>query len=134
MTPAHYASRFSAIVAAVFGAALTYLYHRNSGWNDLLVVSLFGVLAGVVAYGLVYLVSMSRLGKAKPILGWWRGAAVGFGTFLIVVLLHTAFFPGMGGFFVSLAPVLFIVTIMFGWAVAIVGAFVGAFCERQYFA
>ncbi|OGB21002.1 MAG: hypothetical protein A3I66_15040 [Burkholderiales bacterium RIFCSPLOWO2_02_FULL_57_36] len=134
MASVHYASRFSAIVAAVSGTALTYLYHRNSGWNASLVVSIFGVLAGMVAYGLVYWVSFSRLGKARPILGWWRGSAIGLGTFLIVVMLHTAFFPGHGGFFVSLAPVLLIGIVMFGWAVAIVGACVGAFCERQYFA
>jgi len=63
-----------------------------------------------------------------------RGAFLSVVTFLIAVVGHTAFFPGQGGFFVSLIPVMLIGLAMFGWGIAIVGACVGVFCERRYFA
>lgn len=134
MSPVHAASRATAIVAGLSGGVLTWLFHSNSGSVAVLFGLSFGALSALVAYALVYRVARLRFENKTPVLGAMRGAALSVATFLIAVLSHTVFFPGQGGFLVSLGPVLFISLAMFGWGVAIIGAFVGAFCERRYFA
>jgi hypothetical protein len=94
----------------------------------------FGALSALAAYALVYRVAHRRFEKKKPVLGAMRGASLGVATFLIAVIGHTAFFPGRGGFFISLVPITLTGLAMFGWGVAIIGAFVGRFCEHRYFA
>lgn len=134
MSPVHAASRATAIVAGIFGGMLTWYFHSDSGSISVLVGLSFGALSALVAYVLVYRGTRRRFENKKPVLGAMRGTALGVATFLIAVICHTVFFPGRGGFFVSLVPILLIGLAMFGWGVAIIGAFVGWFCERRYFA
>lgn len=133
MGPVHSASRATALAAGIFGSLLTWLFHQPSGVIAMFIGAAFGAVSALVAYALVYRVALRRLENNKPVLGAIRGAALGIATFLIAVIVHTAFFPGRGGFFVSLVPILLIGLAMFGWGVAIVGACLGLFCERRYF-
>lgn len=134
MSPLHSASRFIAIIAAICGGLLTLFFHQSRGPVSGLIGVVFGAVSAFVAYGLVYGFSRGRIGNKKPVLGAIRGAMLGVATFLIAVIVHTALFPGKGGFFISLTPILLIGLGMFSWAVALVGGCVGVFCERRYFA
>lgn len=134
MAKVHSASRFTAIVAAIFGGSLACLFHYNRGPISVLIGGGFGAVSALVAYGLVYRVTRSRVGIKKPVLGPMLGALLGLATFLVSVIGHTVFFPGQGSFLASLIPISFIGLGMFGWLVAIIGACVGVFCERRYFA
>lgn len=134
MNPIRAASLANSMVAALSAAALTGFFHLNRGVIAVPIVLTFGAFSALVAYLLVYLVARHRAGSKKPVLGAIRGAALGLVTFLIAAISHTAFFPGQGGFFASIVPVLLIGLAMFGWGVAIIGACMGALCERRYFA
>ena len=134
MSAAHSASRVTALASGISGSLLTWLFHHNSGAIAVLIGVVFGAISAVVAYALVYRMVRSRLRNKKPVLGAVRGALLGVATFLIAVIIHTVSFPGQGGFFPSLIPIILIGLAMFGWGVAIVGACVGVFCERRYFA
>ena len=133
MSPVHAASRATAIVAGISGGLLTWYFHSDSGSISVLYGWSFGALSALVAYVLVHRGTRRRFENKKPVLGAMRGAASGVSTFLIAVISHTVFFPGRGGFFVSLVPIVFIGLAMFGWGVAIIGVLVGRFCERRYF-
>lgn len=104
MGPVHAASRVTALAAGILGSLLTWLFHQPSGAIAMFIGAAFGAVSALVAYALVYRVAPRRLENKKPVLGAIRGAALGIATFLIAVIVHTAFFPGRGGFFVSLVP------------------------------
>lgn len=129
------ASLFSSYVAALFSGLLILWFHSNRAFTEALPLAMFYSLfcAALVMY-LTSRVARKRLGIAQPVVGALRGSLLGVATFVIAVIVHTIFFPGMGGFFVSIFPILLIGLGMFGWVVAIIGALVGAFCERRYFA
>lgn len=134
MSPVIAASKANAIVAAISGGLLTGFFHHNSGISAVPIAFAFGVFSALVAYLLVYQVARRRVAGNKPVLGAMRGAALAVATFVVATIGHTALFPGQGGFLASLLPVLLIGLAMFGWGVAIVGACMGALCERYYFA
>ena len=133
MSQVHAASRTTAMAAGISGGLLTWVFHRNDGLSSLPIGVAFGTLAALVAYSLVYCLTRARLQDRRPVLGAARGASIGIATFAISVICHTAIFPGKGGFFTSLIPIMLIGLAMFGWCVAAIGACVGLLCERRYF-
>jgi Na+(H+)/acetate symporter ActP len=133
MSPLHAASGTAATAAGLGGSLLTWLVHQESSADAVPLAVAFGVLSALIAHVLVLSVVKRRVGRAKPVLGALRGAFLGVATFVIAVTIHTAFFPGRTGFPASLVPVLLVGLALFGWGVAIVGACVGAFCERRHF-
>ena len=133
MSPVHATSCISASVAGGFGGLLTLLFHFNRGAIALPIGLAFGVLSAFVGYLLVFYLVRRRYGNTKPVFGELRGSVLGTSTFLISVSAHTALFPGAGGFLSSIFPIMFIGLVMFGWIVALIGAELGAFCERHYF-
>jgi hypothetical protein len=127
------------LIAAVSGAVsaflLTWWFHLHSALFISLFTALsFSVVTFIVAYGLTFICITKRNGIRKPVPGALRGAALGMATFIAVVILHTAIFPGNGGFLFSVLPILGIGLSMFGWAVAIIGSCIGMWCERRYLA
>jgi hypothetical protein len=122
-------------MAAIFsGLSVAWFHHGRGAAVALVLAVLFSTLCAIVAFALSYRAIAKRLGKAKPVLGAFRGSLIATSTFVIAVLVHTAAFPGNGGFLTSIVPVLVIGFGTLGWLVAAIGAAVGAFCERHYFA
>jgi hypothetical protein len=127
------AGTLSAFVALVGAAVLTFIFHRANTEVALRVAASFGVFAAGAAFVVVWLITRRRMRGLSPVLGGRLGAIAALGTFLITVAVHTAVYPGSGGFLTSLPAVLSIGAVMFGWVVALVGAGVGLLCERLYF-
>lgn len=135
MSPVLCASLTASGMAAIFaGPFVSWFHFGQGGATAVRLATLFSTLCAMVAFCLTYCVTVNRSGIAKPVFGAFRGSVVAIATFLVAVLAHTLVFPGNGGFRVSIFPVLLIGLATFGWLVAGIGAAVGLFCERHYFA
>jgi len=94
------------------------------------VVVALAVLAALLAYGAFYLVVRKRLGRAKPVIGAWRGAAIATAIFAVAVMVHSIHSPGSSGFPISFIGQFVISFILVGWAAAAVGAGLGLLIDK----
>lgn len=121
-----------AAAAAASGAAaggIMYWLLPTDGSGAPVVVALAS-LAALLAYGAFYLVVKKRLGRAVPVIGAWRGAAIATAIFAVAVMLHSIHSPGASGFPISFIGQFVISFILVGWAAAVVGASLGMLIDK----
>ncbi len=134
MSPARACSFLCAAVAAIVSWPMVYWFHffgMESHPAEL--ASAFSLVAAGLAEFWVWVALSWRIRTAKiPAFGGWVGAGLAILVFLCGVMIHTIAFPGHGGFFSSIFPILAIGLILFGWAIALIGAALGALCQRIF--
>lgn len=132
LSPRKNASALAAMVA--FGSALgpVYLFHGNRGSVAILNSILFSVLAALVAFFTVEMITRHRWAQRTPVLGARRGACAALVTYTVTLVVH-ACVHGDGPVWIFLALTLAYGIVLFGWVIAIMGAMVGVYCEKTFF-
>lgn len=123
----------SALTAGGMSWLLVTLFHLNRGMNTAAMIATgYSFLSALIAWTVVYL-TLKRRSKAQrvPIFGAKIGAGLAYLVLVVMITIHTSFFPGTGGFLINVIPILILGTIYFGWMVILAGAFVGYQCEKR---